>query len=257
MRQATPGAVTRRFNNRREDPEVLPLIQAVMKERPSYGYKRITAMVNKRFERKYNRKRVYRLMRKAGLLLPKHPARRDEHAGTGQVMVPKSNMRWCSDCFEIRCWNDERVYVAFAMDCCDREVIHFIASKEDILSDGIQQLMIQAVERRFRRPRTTRPVQWLSDRGSIYKSKHTQEFATSIGLKPCFTAAYSPASNGMAEALVASFKRDYVYVNDCETADWVLAQLPTWFRDYNEVAPHSALAMRSPREFRRGLKLAG
>jgi len=61
----------------------------------------------------------------------------------------------------------------------------------------------------------------------------------------------------MAEALVASFKRDYVYVNDCETADWVLAQLPSWFRDYNEVAPHSALAMRSPNEYRRRLKLAG
>jgi putative transposase len=245
-----------RFNTREEDSEVLPLIRAVMKDRPSYGHKRITAMVNKRFGRRYNRKRIYRLMRKAGLLLPRQPARR-EHVGTGKVMVPQSNMRWCSDCFEIHCWNDERVHVAFAMDCCDREVIHFIASKKDILSDNIQQLMLQAVERRFKKPRTPHPIQWLTDRGSIYKSKHTQELATLIGLKPCFTAAYSPASNGMAEAFVASFKRDYVYVNDCETADWVLAQLSAWFRDYNEVAPHSALAMRSPKEYRRELKLAG
>jgi hypothetical protein len=36
-------------------------------------------------------------------------------------------------------------------------VIHFIASKEDILSDGIQQLMLEAVERRFRRRQGTAP----------------------------------------------------------------------------------------------------
>src|SRR5262249_60696122 len=84
-----------------------------------------------------------------------------------------------------------------------------------------------------------------------------QELATRRGLRPCFTAAYSPASNGMAEALVASFKRDYVYVNDCESADLVLSLLPSWFADYNEQAPHSALAMRSPREYRRALNLVG
>ena len=57
--------------------------------------------------------------------------------------------------------------------------------------------------------------------------------------------------------LVASFKRDYVYVNDCESADSVLSLLPSWFADYNEQAPHSALAMRSPREYRRALNLVG
>lgn len=61
----------------------------------------------------------------------------------------------------------------------------------------------------------------------------------------------------MAESFVATFKRDYVYVNDCVDAEWVLAQLPAWFADYNEQAPHSALGMRSPNEFRQNLRLAG
>ena len=29
----------------------------------------------------------------------------------------------------------------------------------------------------------------------------------------------------------------------------VLSQLEIWFRDYNEVAPHKSLGMRSPRQF--------
>ncbi len=53
----------------------------------------------------------------------------------------------------------------------------------------------------------------------------------------------------MAEAFVATMKRDYVYTSDCYDADSVIRMLPEWFEDYNSQAPHSALGMMSPREF--------
>lgn len=55
----------------------------------------------------------------------------------------------------------------------------------------------------------------------------------------------------MAKAFVATFKRDYVYVSRLSSAALVIAQLPTWFVDYNESHPRKALGMRSPREYRR------
>ena len=55
----------------------------------------------------------------------------------------------------------------------------------------------------------------------------------------------------MAEGFVKTFKRDYVYVNDRPDALSVMRQLPGWFDDYNEEAPHSGLKMLSPRAFRR------
>ena len=63
--------------------------------------------------------------------------------------------------------------------------------------------------------------------------------------------AYSPESNGMAEALVKTIKRDYVYANDCVDPETVLKMLPDWIKDYNENAPHSALGMLSPMEYRK------
>jgi putative transposase len=63
-------------------------------------------------------------------------------------------------------------------------------------------------------------------------------------------ATTPPESNGMAEALVNTIKRDYVYTNDCETAEKVLKMLPDWFHDYNNIAPHSALGMISPVEYK-------
>ena len=43
--------------------------------------------------------------------------------GEQRLAVDARNRRWCSDGFEIGCDNGERVRVAFALDCCDREAM--------------------------------------------------------------------------------------------------------------------------------------
>jgi putative transposase len=60
----------------------------------------------------------------------------------------------------------------------------------------------------------------------------------------------SPQSNGIAEAFVKTFKRDYVRLARPD-ATAVLAELDRLFEDYNEMHPHRALGMRSPRQFSR------
>jgi putative transposase len=72
-------------------------------------------------------------------------------------------------------------------------------------------------------------------------------------LRSAANASKSPGSNGMAEAFVKTFKRDYVYLADLWDAETVLGLLPTWFADYNHNHPHKGLKMMSPTEFRRGL----
>jgi len=59
----------------------------------------------------------------------------------------------------------------------------------------------------------------------------------------------SPQSNGMTEAFVKTFKRDYVEVNPTPDAQTVINSLPKWFEHYNNCHPHSALKYCSPREF--------
>ncbi len=54
----------------------------------------------------------------------------------------------------------------------------------------------------------------------------------------------------MAEAFVNTIKRDYVYTNDCVDADIVIKMLAGWVHDYNNVAPHSGLGMKSPVEYK-------
>jgi putative transposase len=109
------------------DEELLPLIRRLVDERPTYGYRRVTALVNRvpaaEGKPAANHKRVFRIMKRHGLLLQRHTGRRKGRLHDGKVVVMRSNLRRCSDVFEITCWNGEIVRIVFVIDAHDREVL--------------------------------------------------------------------------------------------------------------------------------------
>jgi len=128
-----------------------------------------------------------------------------------------------SDGLEFICWNGEVVRQAFIIDACDREVIAWsVVSGAGTSGSDVRDMMLMAVERRFGTRRAPEPIEMLSDNGSPYTARETRTFARQLGLKPCFTPVRSPQSNGMAEAFVHRFKRDYVRLGPLPDAKAVL-----------------------------------
>jgi putative transposase len=201
-----------------QDVELLPELRSLIDERPTYGYRRIGALLNRARvaagEARVNHKRVYRLMAQNNLLLARHTGKRPERAHDGQVITLRSNLRWSSNGFEIACWNGEVVRVMLALDTCDREIMTWEASTGGFSGEMARNLMLRSVEVRLGAYATPHPVEWLTDNGSCYTARETIEFGQSLGLLPCFTPVRSPQSNGMAESFVKTFKRDYVHVHD-------------------------------------------
>jgi transposase InsO family protein len=238
-----------------EDEALLPYIREIADQRGSYGYRRITALLNfklkKEGKNKVNHKRVYRIMKLNKLLLPAY-GKKPVRSHDGKIITIRSNTRWCSDAFTIQCQNGDRVFVAFAMDTCDREILGYIASTVGIDGAAIRDLMVECVEYRFgNRSKLPCRIQWLSDNGPCYVSMETVAFARSLGFDVCTTPSYSPESNGMAEAFVKTFKRDYASLDKLENMHDVMGKLSGWFNDYNENAPHQGLKMMAPRQFLR------
>ena len=137
----------------------------------------------------------------------------------------------------------------FALDACDREAIAFTATTGGIDGGMIQDLMLLCIEKRFNALQAPYPVEWLTDNASCCTARETRAFAAQLNLISCFTPVRSPESNGLAEAFVKTFKRDYLLPHSLHDASSVMRHLTEWFEDYNEVAPHKALRMLSPREF--------
>ncbi len=246
--RARPG---RRYQ-RAPDETVFQQIRAVTNSRATYGYRRVWAMVNRTFRVRYNRQRIRRVMQLHGLMLAPRMHRRHGRPHIGQIRQPVSNQRWCSDVFLIPCWSGEVISVAFAIDCHDREAPAFVASPRALTGADIRTLMDRTLWARFGEATLKAPhaIQWLSDNGPQYTATATVLYAHELGLVPITTPAYSPEGNGLAEAFIGTFKRDYVDGADLRDDETVLAQVAGWFDDFNTQAPHSALGMRSPHDYR-------
>ncbi|MCC4955071.1 IS3 family transposase [Klebsiella pneumoniae] len=239
-----------------DDTDVLRRIHHVIGELPTYGYRRVWALLRRQTEPDgmpaINAKRVYRIMRQNALLLERKPAvPPSKRAHTGRVAVKESNQRWCSDGFEFRCDNGEKLRVTFALDCCDREALHWAVTTGGFDSETVQDVMLGAVERRFGSELPASPVEWLTDNGSCYRANETRQFARMLGLEPKNTAVRSPESNGIAESFVKTIKRDYISIMPKPDGLTAAKNLAKAFEHYNEWHPHSALGYRSPREYLR------
>nr|WP_225875377.1 IS3 family transposase [Morganella morganii] len=244
----------RRRQSHFDDSEVLSRINTAVADLPTYGYRRVWAVLRRESEQDgqpvVNAKRVYRVMKAHHLLVERKPVESGRKlAHKGRVAVGESNRRWCSDGFEFNCDNGEKLRVTFAQDCCDREIIDWAASTGGYDKETVQDVMLGVIEKRFGRRLPTEPLEWLTDNGSAYRAHETRAFARLLGLEPCTTAVRSPESNGIAESFVKTIKRDYISIMPKPDGRTAVMNLAVAFSHYNEHHPHSALGYRSPREY--------
>ena len=213
-------------------------------------------MVNRACRTEYNPKRIRGVMRMNGHMLPPRVHRRQGRPHLGQVSQPTSNQRLCSDTFQIPCWSGEVVSVGFVIDCHVREVVASCGAPRSLSGADNRTLMERTLWRQIGETalRTPHPVQWLSDNGPQYTATASVFYAHELGFVSITTPAYSPQSNGLAEAFEKTLKRDYIAGADLRDAESVLLQLGEWIENYNTRAPHSALGMRSPAEYQTELQ---
>ena len=241
---------------RAQDAVVVPLTTALVAARPTCGYRRITAILNRRLRSfglvRVNRKRVCRIMKDHNLLLSGKYTERPAHVhDEGHRM--RSNLRPLPA--ELRCTSPAgqrvlgRVQVhllerrhrgAFIIDAHDRE---FIARRAvvtaGISGSVIRDIMPEAVERRFGTCRAPSVIEMLSVNGSPCIATETKVFARQLGLKPCFTPFHRPQSNGISDAFVKTPKRDYVQATPLPDAQTVPELIGAWIEDPNDNHPPS------------------
>jgi len=194
-----------------------------------------------------NAKRVHRIMGQNAMLLTKHTAMRKGRVHDGKAMVMRSNLRWCSDGLEFTCWNGEVVRMAFIIDAFDREIIAWSAvANAGISGSDVRDMMLEAVEKRFRVIRASQPVEHLSDNGSAYTARETRLFAGALNPVPCYTPVAGPQSNGMSESFVKTLKRDYIRLSPIPDAETALRLIHGWIEDYNEIHPPKRGHSKSP-----------
>lgn len=230
------------------EPVKAAILQVTAKK-STYGVPRVKALLKRDFGFNATQYMIHRYMKENGLLITRHRTRGSSRPHTGQIAVEKPNTRWASDITSIKCWNGEKIRVAFLMDCCDRSIIAWRAGKHMQAVD-IELMVQDGLHARFgEKLPPVGQLQFLHDNGPEFIEKRLRKTLKLWNIEDCSTPTYSPQSNGMCEALNGTFKRDYVYESCLDSAQIVINQIKQWVEEYNNFAPHSALNMKTPNEF--------
>lgn len=230
----------------------MELIRETINSRPvSYGYRRVYGMLKNRGI-KCDPKTVHRYMvLKSWLSTNRYRHSRQREVHEGVVSVPEPNTRWASDITVIKALNGEKGRFGFVIDCADRQILSYRWAR-NIKGEDIKEMVKEAVFSRFS-GRTMVPegqkLEFLSDNGPEYIKGELREYLRKAGFEVCNTPVRSPESNGIAEAFIKSFKRDYVWQDIRESFEEIGSKISGWIEDYNTQAPHSAMGMLTPVKF--------
>jgi putative transposase len=234
------------------DAALLERIGAVhVTSRQTYGAPRVHAALRAGGER-HSRKRVERLMRKAGLVGASHrrggpvTTRRDQEARPAPDLVDRDftaagpNQLWIADITYVPTAAGF-LYLAVVLDVWSRKVVGW-AMANHLRAELVLNALEMAVGQR--RPRD---VIHHSDQGSQYTSLAFGKRCAEAGVRPSMGSVGDAYDNAMAESFFSSLEAELLarrrFASQAEARMACFSYIEGW---YNPVRLHSALGYRSP-----------
>lgn len=247
MRPATPRPVRPRTLSE----GLVTQIQSLIEQHPTFGYRRIWAMLRGREGWGVNRKAVYRVLKLKRWLVHQRPWTPRPRVHGRVSRAARSNDRWAMDVTHVACGRDGWAHLAAVIDCHDREIIGYEFALRGRAKEA-ERALEDACLARFGtlRPTGTAPL-LRSDNGLIFQSRRFRAACRDYRVRQEFITPYTPEQNGIIERFFRSLKEECVWQHRFATFTEARHTVGQWIQWYNEGRPHQALAYRSPRQYRR------
>lgn len=241
------------------DPEALALraaIEQVVLAFPGYGYPRVTRQLQ-RDGWIVNHKRVYRLMREAGLLQgrPRGPVRttNSEHGWPiypnllperGWRQLTRPDAAWGADLTYVRL-GEGCCYLAVLLDLFSRRIVGWNLSESLAAAGALAALEMALAQRRPE-------AGWIhhSDRGVQYACRGYVQRLKAAQAQISMTAVGAPQENAPTERWMRTVKEEEVDLQEYRSFAEVKRGIGRFIEDvYNRRRLHTALGYRPPSEF--------
>ncbi len=237
--------------------ELRDAMQKLAVEMPAYGYRRITAGLQ-RAGWVVNHKRVLRLMRADNLLCLRRRAFVRTTDSDHQLRVSPNlardlkvdglNQLWVADITYIRLLL-EFVYLAVILDAFSRRVIGWALGRT---LEG--KLTVAALQMAIARGRVEPGLVHHSDRGVQYAAKDYIELLTEHGIQISMSRRGNPYDNAQAESFIKTLKYEEVYRTEYLDFADARRRIGKFIESvYNQKRLHSALGYLPPAEFEQQL----
>ncbi len=235
---------TVRYRRLRPDDGTVRLrIRELAAVRRRFGYRRLHFLLTKE-GMVMNQKRFRRLYREEGLQVRKRGGRKRALGMRAPLGLPsRPNERWSLD-FVSDSFTDGRRFRALAVvDDCTRECLALVADTS--LSGARVARELDAVIAARGKPKTC-----VSDNGTELTSMAILAWSKASGVDWHYIQPGKPQQNAFVESFIGRLRDECLNETLFSSLAEARAVLAAWRDDYNRVRPHSALANRTPEQFR-------
>jgi transposase InsO family protein len=207
-----------------------------------YGYRRITALLNKQ-SWQVNHKRVERIWRQEGLKVPKKQPKRGRlwlNDGSCIRLRPEyKDHVWSYDFVTARTADGRAFRMLNLIDEYTRECLAILVDRRITSEDVIDQLFNLFVLRGI-------PEHIRSDNGPEFTAKAIRNWLTKLGVKTLFIEPGSPWENGYIESFNGKLRDELLNREIFTTLTEAKVLIEQWRQEYNQVRPHSSLGYKPP-----------
>jgi putative transposase len=233
-----------------DDTALESRMKELIKEYPTFGYRRIWAMLYFREGIIVNRKKIYRIFMKNRWFVQHRTVTPKPRVKAIRSRSEKSNTRWAMDLTHVYCGQDGWGHLSAVIDCHDRELIGNEFSLRGRAREA-ERAIEDACLNRFGtlRPKGDTPVV-RSDNGLIFQSRRFRAACRQYNLTQEFITPYTPEQNGIIERFFRSLKEECIWQHNFTSFSEAKRVIAEWIDWYNTGRPHQSLGYMSPKEYR-------
>jgi putative transposase len=216
-------------------------IREIAGERPRFGYRRVTVMLNRQGI-KVGKDRVYRIYSEEGLNLKKQPRKRKRLSFTRVTPPPatKPGERWSIDFITDRETNGRPFRCLAVIDQYSRKCLGVVAKHRYPATDVTKVLDRIAFESKGY------PKCITLDNGPEFRGLEFDLWASENRVSLDFITPGKPNQNGFVESFNGRLRDEFLNTQLFPNLKEAQKLIDEWVKDYNNVRPHSSINDQVP-----------
>lgn len=242
-------------DQQKENDWLMNEIQAIFKAfKGTYGYRRITMVINRRHQTSYDPKRIRRLMirldlksfirRSNGYSTKTSFVNIEENILNREFTADKLNEKWVTDITHLQYGFGKKAYLSAIKDLCDGSIVAYKVSRYND-NPIVMETIKAAVEAN---PDASPLIH--SDRGSQYTSKEYRQLTTEVGMTRSMSRVANCIDNAPIESFFGHFKCECYDLKHYKTFEELTVDIDQYIKFYNEDRYQEKLNSLAPLEYR-------
>lgn len=219
-----------------------------------YGYRRMKLNINKILGKKYNHKRIYRLMKSINMksvirkkkknYTPSTPQITTENILNREFHADKPNQKWLTDVTEFKLTDGTKAYLSAILDLHDNSIVSYVLG-----TSNNNPLVFETFDRAITLNPGAKPL-FHSDRGFQYTNKSFKNKLDNIGAIQSMSRVSRCIDNGPMEGFWGIIKSEMYYLRKFHNFDELQTAIEKYIDFYNTRRLQEKLKGLAPIEYR-------